>query len=124
MLRNVYDSLVAIDYDESIHPWLAESSRSAADDGLTYTFHLRKDVKFTDGEPFNAAAVKANFDKIITDKEYAPSTAKSTFQNLKATEVVDEYTVRTVLAEPTANWLNTLASVQGGADLSEVVAET
>lgn len=113
VLRNVYDSLVSIDYDESIHPWLAEKwDRSP--DGLVYTFTLRQGVKFTDGEPFNAAAVKANFDKIITDKEYAPSTAKSTFQTLKATEVVDEYTVRTVLSEPTANWLNTLASLQGG----------
>ncbi|MCZ0730039.1 ABC transporter substrate-binding protein [Mycolicibacterium iranicum] len=112
VLRNVYDSLVAIDYDESIHPWLAESWERSPD-GLTYTFKLRQGVKFTDGEPFNAAAVKANFDKIITDKEYAPSTAKSTFQTLKATEVVDEYTVRTVLSEPTANWLNTLASLQG-----------
>ncbi|MDG4663798.1 ABC transporter substrate-binding protein [Mycobacterium sp. 236(2023)] len=113
VLRNVYDSLVAIDYDESIHPWLAEKwDRSP--DGLVYTFTLKQGVKFSDGEPFNAAAVKANFDKIITDKEYAPSTAKSTFQTLKSTEVVDDYTVRTVLSEPTANWLNTLASLQGG----------
>lgn len=113
VLRNVFDSLVSIDYDESIHPWLAESWQRS-DDGLAYTFKLRQGVKFTDGEPFNAASVKANFDKIIGDKEYAPSTAKSTFQNLKATEVVDDYTVRTVLTEPTANWLNTLASLQGG----------
>lgn len=112
VLRNAFDSLVAIDYDESIHPWLAESYERS-DDGLTYTFRLRKGVTFHDGEPFNAAAVKANFDKIVNDKEYAPSVAKSTFQTLKSTEVVDEYTVRTVLSEPTANWLNTLASLQG-----------
>ncbi|MGB3484797.1 MAG: ABC transporter substrate-binding protein [Mycobacterium sp.] len=112
VLRNVFDSLVAIDYDESIHPWLAESWERS-DDGLVYTFTLRQGVKFHDGEPFNAAAVKANFDKIVGDKEYAPSVAKSTFQNLASTEVVDEYTVRTVLSEPTANWLNTLASLQG-----------
>lgn len=112
VMRNVYDSLVAIDYDESIHPWLAERWERS-DDGLVYTFTLRRDVKFSDGEPFNAAAVKANFDKITGDKEYAPSVAKSTFQTLKATEVVDDYTVRTVLSEPTANWLNTLASLQG-----------
>ncbi|MGE0214525.1 ABC transporter substrate-binding protein [Mycolicibacterium sp.] len=112
VLRNVYDTLVAIDYDESIHPWLAEKWERS-EDGLVYTFTLRKGVKFSDGEPFNAAAVKANFDKITGDKEYAPSVAKSTFQTLKSTEVVDEYTVRTVLSEPTANWLNTLASLQG-----------
>jgi peptide/nickel transport system substrate-binding protein len=112
VLRNVYDSLVAIDNDEEIHPWLAESYERSPD-GLVYTSKLRQDVKFHDGEPFNAAAVKANFDKITGDKEYAPSVAKSTFQTLKATEVVDEYTVRTVLSEPTANWLSTLASLQG-----------
>jgi peptide/nickel transport system substrate-binding protein len=112
VVRNAFDSLVAIDYDESIHPWLADSWERS-EDGLSYTFKLRRDVKFHDGEPFNAAAVKANFDKITGDKEYAPSTAKSTFQTLKSTEVVDEFTVRTVLSEPTANWLNTLASLQG-----------
>src|SRR5690349_15051963 len=37
VLRNVYDSLVAIDFDESIHPWLAESFEQSPD-GLTYTF--------------------------------------------------------------------------------------
>ncbi|MBB2989748.1 peptide/nickel transport system substrate-binding protein [Mycolicibacterium iranicum] len=112
VLRNAYDSLVAIDYDESIHPWLAERWERSPD-GLVYTFTLKRGVTFHDGEPFNAAAVKANFDKIVNDKEYAPSVAKSTFQTLKSTEVVDEYTVRTVLSEPTANWLNTLASLQG-----------
>ncbi len=112
VLRNVFDSLVAIDNDEKIHPWLAESYERS-EDGLVYTFKLREGVTFHDGEPFNAAAVKANFDKITGDKEYAPSVAKSTFQTLQATEVVDEYTVRTVLSEPTANWLNTLASLQG-----------
>lgn len=112
VMRNSFDSLVAIDYDESIHPWLAESWERS-DDGLVYTFKLRQDVKFHDGEPFNAEAVKANWDKITGDEEYAPSVAKSTFQNLERTEVVDEFTVRSVLSEPTANWLNTLASLQG-----------
>lgn len=112
VMRNAFDSLVAIDYDESIHPWLAESWERS-DDGLVYTFKLRHDVKFHDGEPFNAEAVKANWDKITGDEEYAPSVASSTFQNLVRTEVVDEFTVRSVLSEPTANWLNTLASLQG-----------
>ena len=113
VLRNAFDSLVAIDYDESIHPWLAESYERS-DDGLVYTFTLREGVTFHDGEPFNAQAVKANFDKITGDPEYAPSVASSTFQTLASTEVVDDFTVRTVLSEPTANWLNTLASLQGG----------
>ena len=46
-----------------IIPSLAESWE-LSEDGKVYTFHLREDVKFTDGEPFNAQAVKDNIDAV------------------------------------------------------------
>lgn len=54
---NVYDTLVQYkDSSTELEPGLAESWESS-DDGLTWTFKLRKDVSFHDGTPFNADAV-------------------------------------------------------------------
>ena len=47
----------------NIHPWLATGWK-LSDDQKSYTFTLRKDVKFHDGTPFNAQAVKIAFDRI------------------------------------------------------------
>lgn len=61
--KNIFDTL--LDYaDDSmiVQPALAEDWK-ISDDGLKYTFHLRKGVKFHDGTDFNAEAVKFNFDR-------------------------------------------------------------
>ena len=63
----VFESLVK-ETEKGIEPCLAESWE-ISDDGKEYTFHLRKDVKFTDGEPFNAEAVKLNMDAIVSNIE-------------------------------------------------------
>eukprot|EP01031_Cornospumella_fuschlensis_P007182 gene7182-8906_t len=65
VLRNTFDSLVFQNADGTFSPWLAKSW-DVSDDQLHYTFVLRDDVTFTDGEPFNAAAVKANFDHVVS----------------------------------------------------------
>ena len=63
----IYEGLVKIDNQGKIIPSLAESWEISPD-GKEYTFHLRKGVVFSDGEPFNSAAVKANFDAIMDNK--------------------------------------------------------
>ncbi len=60
--RNFYETLVSYD-NGKIVPGLAETWE-VSEDGLVYTFHLREDVKFTDGEPFNSEAVKKNLELI------------------------------------------------------------
>src|SRR5262247_4572646 len=60
------DTLTVIDpKDGSVKPGLAEKWDISAD-GKTYTFYLRKNVKFHDGTPFDAAAMKFTFDRIQT----------------------------------------------------------
>ena len=63
--RLIYDSLVYLDPTGQATPWLARSW-SVSPDGRTYTFRLREDVTFSDGTPFDAAAVQANLDRIKT----------------------------------------------------------
>ena len=62
----LYEPLVKLNDDGTIGPALAESW-DISPDGLAYTFHLRKDVKFTDGEPFNAKAVELNFKAVMAN---------------------------------------------------------
>lgn len=61
-LYNVYETLTKINEDGSVSPLLAESWQ-ASPDLRTYTFKLRRGVKFHNGEPFDSAAVKFTFDR-------------------------------------------------------------
>ncbi len=63
----VYDGLVYYGKNGKIEPALAESW-DVSEDGKTYTFHLRKGVKFSDGSDFNAQNVVKNFDTIFAEE--------------------------------------------------------
>lgn len=65
--RNVVDSLVGQAEDNSFTPWLAERWE-IKNNNREYTFHLRKDVTFSDGTKLDAAAVKYNFERILDPK--------------------------------------------------------
>ena len=92
----VFEPLV-VNTKEGVKPWLAESWEISPD-GKEYTFHLRKDVAFTDGTPFNAEAVKANMDAIVSN---LPRHAWLDMVNeIDRNEAVDEYTYKLVLKHP------------------------
>lgn len=103
--RVVLDSLVFQEEDGSFSPWLAEDWQ-VSDDSTTYTFELREDVTFHDGEPFNADAVKANFDRIV-DPETASAQAASMLgaDFYDGTTVIDEYTVEVKFTQPYSPFL-------------------
>ena len=89
VLYNLFETLTKINADGSVSPLLAESWE-VSPDLKTYTFRLRKGVKFHNGEPFNAEAVKFSFERAGGDK--STNTDKPTVAKL-ATRVVDEHTV-------------------------------
>lgn len=60
----VYESLVRLEADGTIGPSLARRWEISAD-GRVYTFFLREDVRFSDGQPFDAHAVEKNFKAIM-----------------------------------------------------------
>jgi peptide/nickel transport system substrate-binding protein len=88
-------------------PGLA-SSWEVSPDATTYTFHLRKDVKFHDGTAFDATAVKVTFDHIV-DPNTKSKSAAGQLGPYKETQVVDQYTARVVFSEPNAAFLNEAA---------------
>ena len=77
-------------------------------DATTYTFHLRKDVKFHDGTAFDANAVKVTFDHIV-DPNTKSKSAAAALGPYKETQVVDQYTAKVVFSEPNAAFLNEVA---------------
>lgn len=88
-LYNVYETLTKINSDASVTPLLAESW-NVSSDMKTYTFQLRRDVRFHNGEPFNAQTVKFAFDRAKATN--STNKDKAFFSQLE-TKVVDDYTV-------------------------------
>ena len=89
VLYNVFETLTKVNSDGSVSPLLAESWE-VSPDLRTYTFKLRRGVKFQNGEDFNAAAVKFSFDRAGGEK--STNKDKRTFANA-STVAVDESTV-------------------------------
>ncbi|ROO85792.1 peptide/nickel transport system substrate-binding protein [Actinocorallia herbida] len=112
ILRNVFDSLVSLDAEGEFQPWLAESWE-VSDDLKTYTFKLRKDVKFTDGTPFDAEAVKVNFDR-IHDPKTKSQLAASLLGPYTGTEVVDASTAKVSFSAPFAPFLQAASTAYLG----------
>lgn len=104
--KSFYEGLFSFDKDMKLVNVLA-TGYEASPDGRVYTIKLRSGVKFQDGTPFDAAAVKANFDRVTNPanklKRY------NLFNKIAKTEVVDANTVRVTLSEPFSAFINVLA---------------
>ena len=99
--------------DGELEPALAEKWDVSAD-GLTYTFNLRKGVKFHDGTPFNAAAVKFNYERQMpANAQPRMQLAKPVFGRFDRIETPDESTVRIVLKEKQGSLAIQLATFPG-----------
>ena len=87
---NIFETLTKINSDGSVSPLLAESWE-VSPDLKTYTFKLRKGVKFQNGEPFNAKAVKFSFERAGAEK--STNKDKRTFASMDSVAAIDDYTV-------------------------------
>ncbi len=115
--HHVLDTLVAVNpKDGSIYPWLA-SSWEISPDGKVYTFKLRKDVKFHDGTPFNAQAVKFNFDYTTRpDVKHAFAWQAIAGDKYEKSEVVDDSTIKVSFKSPNPSFLINLSDGGLGID--------
>jgi peptide/nickel transport system substrate-binding protein len=110
--RNVFDSLVSERADGSFVPWLA-TSWQISPDGRGYTFRLRDDVTFFDGERFNAQAVRANFEHVVAP-ETKSQYAAALLGPYEGTTVIDEHTVAVHLRAPYAPFLHAVSTAYLG----------
>ncbi|NKB45629.1 MAG: hypothetical protein GKS03_15265 [Alphaproteobacteria bacterium] len=104
----VYDSLTRIDNEGVIQPWLALSWDLVTD--TEWHFKLRENVRFSNGEPFDAAAVKATFDRLRTEEAQGFLWQRQ-MTYYPRVEVIDEFIVAIHTATPhamTAAYLATL----------------
>jgi peptide/nickel transport system substrate-binding protein len=99
---NIFNGLTKIDKDGATQPDLA-TSWDISPDGLTYTFHLKTDVKFSDGTPFTADDVKWTLDRDRAAD--SKSAQKQLFANIASVDVVDPATVKVTLTQPQGDFL-------------------
>lgn len=88
-LSNIYDSLTSHTAEGALEPSLAVSWESI--DPNTWQFVLRQGVTFHNGEPFNAASVKASIDRIFDPANSSPMIGR--IGDISEVEIVDDYTV-------------------------------
>ena len=120
VLQQIFEGLVQWSPDNKVVPCLA-SKWDVSRDGLTYTFHLRPNVKFQDGNPVTASDVLYSMQRalqpalgspdarnylgdIVGAKELAAGKATT----LAGVQALDPQTVRITLTSPRAYWLDTL----------------
>ena len=117
VLNNVFESLYTFRDFKTLVPALA-TGHTVSPDGLTYTFQLRKGVKFHDGTPFNAEAVEFNYMRYL-DKNHPFYDANAIYRTSMLPDVTsvkakDESTVEFVRSKPMSAFIAALASTYAG----------
>ncbi|MBF8377803.1 ABC transporter substrate-binding protein [Alicyclobacillus mali] len=108
VMANIYDTLFSLTPTGKIVPNLVESY-SVSKNGLVYTFQLRRGIKFQDGTPFNAEAVKFNL-----VRDMSPTSArKSELSSIASVETSGNYTVVIHLSHPYSPLLAVLTDRAG-----------
>lgn len=102
--QNVFNRLLKTNNNQEVILDLA-TGYEVSEDGLTYTFHLPKNVKFHDGKPMTSDDVKFTFDEIIKQKAFAATSLSS----VKEVTCPDDYTVVFTLSKIDAGFLGVLA---------------
>ena len=122
VLGSLFEGLTEVSWlTDEVEPALAESW-ARSDDGLTWTFYIRRDVTWHDGEPFTAHDVDFTFNRIIYNDDILAS-SRATFQFRSIDEetgqwqespmtvrALDEYTVECVLPVPFAPFLRSMGT--------------
>lgn len=119
--RQYLDSLVSERPDGSVVPWLAESW-TVSPDGLVYTFKIKQGVKFHDGEPLDAAAVKANFEHMLDPATQSLTDAGYLRPYYQSSRAIDPATLELTLKTPYSPLLPVLSQAFFGIQSPKAMA--
>lgn len=106
VMRSLYDSVTRLLPDQSVGPWLAESW-TISSDRTEYVFKLRTGITFHDGTVFDAAALKANFDRLANAKLALQS--RNSLGPYAHSEVLAADQLKVTLTEPFTPFLRNLS---------------
>ncbi|WP_232663511.1 ABC transporter substrate-binding protein [Pseudonocardia sp. TRM90224] len=110
VMHTMCEKLYDVDQDTKIVPQLATALPQVSADGLTVTIPVRENVRFADGTPFDAAAVKTTFDRNLTT---ATSPRRSELGPITKVEATNPTTVVVTLSKPFAPLTAALADRAG-----------
>lgn len=109
VMNSIYDKLFDLNHKGQVIPMLA-TKYSVSKNKLVYTISLRHGVKFQDGTPFNASAVKFNLDRYRS----ASSAPRATeLAPVKSVSVVNKYTIRVKLSSAFSPFVSILTDRSG-----------
>ena len=108
MLDAVYGFIVYVDVEGKVQGGMAESLTSQ--DAKVWTLKLRPGIKFTDGEAYDAEAVKFNWDRAADPATLAPAQTFVASWN-KGVKIVDPLTIEITLPSPDRNFGSSLAQL-------------
>lgn len=109
--QTIFESLVEVDVDGSLRPQLAVALPKVSPDQKTYTFDLRDDVYFQNGQKFTAEDVKYSFDWVLDPKNKA--VRRKLFERIGKVVVESPTRVRFELSERFRPWLYYLTKYMG-----------
>jgi len=118
--RMMFNNLIKFDDKLVPVPDLAESW-TVSSDQKTWTFKIRKGVKFHDGTPLNASAVKKSFDRVLDAKNKLAR--RQLFDMIKEIKVLDESTLQITTFDPFGAFPATLAHGAGAIINADVAAK-
>ncbi len=115
--RLVLEPLINLDMDGQPQPCLAEEvptleNGGIAADGMSVTYKLKKDVVWSDGEPFTAADVEFTW-QYATNPDVA-STTFATYSAISEVEIVDEHTITFKFEAPNPGWFTPFSAAYYG----------
>ncbi len=138
LLQNIYEGLVTFDEKNQIVPALAERW-DLSPDGMTYTFHLRKNARFHPpfDRPLTAADVKYSFERSLSPETRSPTAANylagirgvgavvaGKSRNLEGVNVIDDSTLTITLERPMGYFLGALTYPTGWVVCKEAVEKS
>jgi peptide/nickel transport system substrate-binding protein len=126
-LRAFYSLLIMVNPENPADPTdfvgdVAEGW-TVSSDGKTYTFTLRRNVKFHDGSPMTSRDVKASLDKIIFPPAGVPSSRKAMYGMVQGIEAPDAHTVVIRLKSPSAAFIPALANPYNWIYKADIIAK-